>query len=74
VLAQAEKKARAYMQFNPVTWSQGKINLRRDLLAKINGDQTDTLDKMLKQWWAPATRKGLQMIIQNLKSKSTAAN
>jgi len=74
VLSQAEKKARAYMQFNPVTWSQGKLNLRKDLLAKINGDQTDTLDKMLKQWWAPATRKGLQMIIENLKSKSTAAN
>ncbi len=74
VLAQAEKKARAYMQFNPVTWSQGKINLRKDLLAKINGDQTDTLDRMLKQWWAPETRMGLQMIIQNLKSKATAAN
>jgi enoyl-CoA hydratase/carnithine racemase len=74
VLSQAEKKARAYMQLNPVTWSQGKLNLRRDLLAKINGDQSDTLDKMLKQWWAPATRKGLEMIIQNLKSKSTAAN
>ncbi len=74
VLAQAEKKARAYMQFNPVTWSQGKLNLRKELLTKLNDHQSDTLDKMLQQWWAPATRKGLQMIIENLKSKSTTAN
>jgi 3,2-trans-enoyl-CoA isomerase len=69
----AEKKARAYMQLNPVTWCQSKVNLRRDLIAKLNGDQTDTLNKMLEQWWAPATRKGLQMMIENLKSKSTSA-
>ena len=74
LLSQAEKKARAYMQLNPVTWSQGKLNLRKDLLSKLNGDQTDTLNKMLEQWWAPETRQGLQMIIHNLKSKSTAAN
>jgi 3,2-trans-enoyl-CoA isomerase len=69
----AEKKARAYMQLNPVTWRQSKANLRGELIAKLNGDQTDTLNKMLEQWWAPATRKGLQMMIENLKSKSTSA-
>jgi len=74
LLSQAEKKIRAYMQLNPVTWSQSKLNLRKDLNDKLNGDQTATLNKMLEQWWAPATRKGLQMIIQNLKSRSTAAN
>lgn len=73
VINHAEKKIRAYMQMNAATWSQSKMNLRKDLIAKLNSEQSDTLTKMLAQWWAPATRKGLQMMIENLKSKSTAA-
>jgi len=69
----AEKKVRVYMQMNPITWGQSKLNLRKGLIDKLSGDQTDTLNKMLEQWWSPATRTGLQMLIQNLKSKSTAA-
>jgi len=74
LLSRAEKKIRAYMQMNAFTWSQSKLNLRKDLIAKLSGDQSATLDKMLEQWWAPSTRQGLQMMIQNLKSKSTTAN
>jgi 3,2-trans-enoyl-CoA isomerase len=74
VISHAEKKIRTYMQLNSVTWSQSKLNLRKDLVAKLNGDQTAILDKMLEQWWSPSTRKGLEMMIQNLKSKSTSAN
>jgi Delta3-Delta2-enoyl-CoA isomerase len=73
LLSTAEKKIRTYMQFSPVTWSQSKLNLRKDLINKWNADQTELLDKMLQQWWAPATRKGLQLMIENLKSKSTAS-
>jgi Delta3-Delta2-enoyl-CoA isomerase len=73
LLSTAEKKIRTYMQFSSVTWSQSKLNLRKDLINKWNADQTELLDKMLHQWWAPATRKGLQLMIENLKSKSTAA-
>jgi Delta3-Delta2-enoyl-CoA isomerase len=67
----AEKKIRIYMQLNPITWSQSKLNLREGLIGKSSTGQTVTLNMMLKQWWAPETRKGLQMIIQNLKSKSS---
>jgi enoyl-CoA hydratase/carnithine racemase len=70
----AEKKARSYMQMNAITWSQSKLNLRKELISKLNFNQTDTLNKMLEQWWAPPTRKGLQMMIQSLKSKNTTAN
>jgi 3,2-trans-enoyl-CoA isomerase len=70
----AERKVRAYLQMNPVAWSQSKLNLRKELIGKLKADQTDTLNKMLEQWWAPATRMALQMIIQSLKSKSTPAN
>ncbi len=69
----AEKKIRTYMQLNPVTWGQSKLNLRKGLIGKSSGDQTANLNMMLKQWWAPETRKGLQMIIQNLKSRNTSA-
>ncbi len=73
LLAAAEKKIRAYIKLNPTTWSQSKLNLRNELLSKIKADQTPVLQSMLKQWWAPATRQGLQLMIQNLKSKSAAA-
>ena len=74
ILNHAEKKVRGFMQMGAVTWSESKLNLRGDLLEKLKSDQTGTLNKMLAQWWAPATRKGLQMMIQNLKAKSAAAN
>jgi 3,2-trans-enoyl-CoA isomerase len=70
----AVDKITAYMKLNPVTWSESKLNLRKELIDKLKADQTGTLNKMLEQWWAPATRQGLQMMIQNLKSKNTAAN
>jgi len=65
----AEAKARAYMALNRTTWSQSKLNLRKTLINKLNTDQSDMLDAMLKQWWTPATRKGLEMMIQQLQSK-----
>jgi 3,2-trans-enoyl-CoA isomerase len=70
----AVEKVTSYMKLNPVTWSQSKLNLRRELIGKLKVDQTDTLNKMLEQWWAPATRQNLQMMIQSLKSKNTATN
>jgi enoyl-CoA hydratase/carnithine racemase len=70
----AIEKVTAYMKLNPVTWSESKLNLRKELTGKLKADQTETLNKMLKQWWAPETRQGLQMMIQNLKSKNTPVN
>ena len=58
------------MLMNRVTWSVSKMNLRKELIGKLNADQTENLNIMLKQWWAPATRKGLEMMIENLKAKS----
>jgi len=63
-------KIRTYMQFSPTTWGISKLNLRSEMIGKLKADQSDTLELMLKQWWAPATRKGLQKMIENLKSKS----
>ncbi len=74
LMSAAAEKVTAYMKLNPVTWSESKLNLRKELTAKLKADQTATLTKMLKQWWAPETRQGLQMMIQNLKSKNTPVN
>jgi enoyl-CoA hydratase/carnithine racemase len=71
VLAAAEKKIRTYMALNPVTWSQSKMNFRRELTGPLQTDQTEMLNKMLKQWWSPETRNILQGIIQNLKKPSS---
>ena len=65
----AQKKMQAYLQLPAVTWQQSKLNLRKELIAKVSEDQTETLEMMLKQWWSPSTRSILKTIIQNLTKK-----
>lgn len=72
VISTAERQIRKYMQLNPVTWGQSKLNLRKHLIAAATADQTATLDQMIKQWRSPEVRGTLQMIIQNLKPKPQA--
>ncbi len=69
VLTTAQRKMRQYIGFDWTTWQQSKQNLRRELLEKVNADQSATLDIMLKQWWSPSTRSILNTIIQNLQKK-----
>ena len=68
VMEAAERKIRAYMKFNAATWSQSKLNLRGELISRLNADKTAGLELMLKQWWAPETRQTLAAIIHNLKN------
>ncbi len=65
----ALKKMKTYLQLEQTTWQQTKLNLRSSLIKKMNEDQTETLDVMLKQWWSPSTRSILKTIIDNLKGK-----
>lgn len=67
VISTAERKIRTYLQHNQVTWCQSKLNLRRELIAKVSADQSTTLNAILKQWWSPDTRSIVKTIIQNLK-------
>ena len=66
VLAAAEKKTRFYMKMNAETWQQSKLNLRKEMIAQMQTDQSETLDKMLLQWWSPETRLSLQKVIGQL--------
>lgn len=69
-VTEAERQLQTYIQLNQPAWQQSKLNLRQELLGKINADQAGMIDIMLKQWWSPATREILQNIILNLQNKS----
>ncbi|GGH22702.1 enoyl-CoA hydratase/isomerase family protein [Mucilaginibacter phyllosphaerae] len=66
VLAAAEQKVRMYMQLNQAAWQQSKLNFRSDLLAQLKNENSQALEKMQQQWWAPATRATLQKAIDKL--------
>lgn len=69
IMTAAERRIRKYMAFEPNTWQQSKLNIRRELNAATGADQQEALELMLQQWWAPATRNNLKMIIDNLQKK-----
>lgn len=69
ILTAAERKIRKYMTMERNTWEQSKLNIRQGLIASTGADQSEALQKMLKQWWAPTTRNILKTIIDNLQKK-----
>lgn len=69
----ARRKLSQYLKMNQVTWRQSKVNLRKELISKINNDHTEALNTMLKQWWAPETRAILELAIQKLKPSATVS-
>ncbi len=70
ILTAAERKARKYMAYESNTWSQSKLNIRKELIASTNSDQSADLEIMLKQWWSPSTRAILKTIIDSLQRKA----
>ena len=71
LLFAAERQIRKYTQLDRNTWQNSKLNIRRELIEKVNSDPTEILELMLKQWWSPSTRSILKTIIQNLQQKSS---
>ena len=69
LLTTAERKIKKFMELESNTWSQSKQNIREELIASMNADQSATLAKMLQQWWSPATRHILKTILENLQRK-----
>ena len=70
ILTAAERRVRKYMAFDSTTWSQSKVNIRRELIAITSADQSADLDVMLKQWWSPNTRAILKTIINSLQKRA----
>ncbi len=69
IMTAAERRIRKYMALESNAWQQSKLNIRKGLIAATAAGQTETLDAMLAQWWSPATRGLLKMIIENLQKK-----
>lgn len=69
IMTAAERKVRKYMALEPNTWQQSKLNIRKELIAATSADQSVSLEIMIAQWWSPATRSILKMIIDNLQKK-----
>lgn len=69
LLTAAERKIQKFMELEHNTWSESKLNIRAELITAMKADQSETLDKMLKQWWSPATRHILKTILENLQRK-----
>jgi len=69
IMTAAERRIRKYMALEPNTWQQSKLNIRKELITATAADQSDALKIMLAQWWSPATRNILKMIIDNLQKK-----
>ncbi|MFI5451138.1 enoyl-CoA hydratase/isomerase family protein [Pedobacter sp. UC225_61] len=69
ILTAAERRARKYMAYERNTWSQSKLNIRRELIESTSADQSADLEIMLKQWWSPSTRAILKTIIDSLQKK-----
>ena len=70
ILTAAERKIRKYMAFERTTWTQSKLNIRRELIAITSADQSADLAIMLKQWWAPSTRAILKTVIDSLQKRA----
>ena len=69
LLTAAERKVKKFMELESNTWSQSKLNIREDLIKAVTADQSESLEKMLAQWWSPTTRHILKTIIENLQRK-----
>lgn len=69
ILTAAERRIRKYMSMERNTWEQSKLSIRKDLISSTSADQSEALNTMLKQWWAPTTRSILKTIIDNLQKK-----
>ncbi|UKT63781.1 enoyl-CoA hydratase/isomerase family protein [Pedobacter mucosus] len=69
ILTAAERKIKKFMELESNTWSQSKLNIREELIAAANADQSEALEKMLAQWWSPSTRHILKTILENLQRK-----
>lgn len=63
----AARQLRKYTQYERNAWRQSKRNMRQQLIAAFDANQTEIIDAVLKQWWSPATRAILKTIIDNLK-------
>lgn len=67
----ADRQMHKFLQFEPASWATSKLNLRRDLIRRLENHQAEDIEAILTQWWTPTTRGILKTIIDNLNSKKS---
>lgn len=71
VLPQAEAKLKSYLSFEPNTWQKSKKNLRRGLLARLQGSENKEagIRQALEHWWSPEARQVMGMLVKRLQKQ-----
>ncbi len=69
VLETAIKKAKYYSKFGSNTWSKSKMNLRRNLLRKMDVDFDELFKDSLEHWWSNESRTTMSALIDSLTKK-----
>jgi len=62
----AEQKLKKYLTFDSDTWQNSKMNIRKELIKKLDVDINTLLEPLLKQWWQPATRNRVAAMVKTL--------
>lgn len=65
----AVRKIKSLTQFERNTWTQSKLNFRKELIEDFSKDQTEVVSQVLEQWWNPSTRSIMKTIIDNFTNK-----
>ena len=65
----AERKAQQYMQFDPGSWQQSKINIRKELIKEMEQSRIEMMQQVLQQWWRKENRTRMRSIIESLVNK-----
>ncbi|MDB5120820.1 MAG: Enoyl-CoA hydratase/carnithine racemase [Sphingobacteriales bacterium] len=71
ILTAAERQMQKYIMLDANTWRHSKLNMRTELIKQISQDQTETIEKLLKQWWSPQSRAIISTIIKNLSASKS---
>jgi len=70
VLIQAERQMQRYLAYQPFTWQQSKINIRRRLRQEMHMDFDVVFAPALKHWWSPETRAIVKAVVDGLRARS----
>lgn len=69
VLESAERKMSQYLKFDQATWSQTKLNLKKDIIKEVSEYDEQLLDKIIEHWYQPHVQSILNGFVAMLKKK-----
>ncbi|MCZ2394087.1 MAG: enoyl-CoA hydratase/isomerase family protein [Chitinophagales bacterium] len=69
VLEAAERKMTQYLKFDQNTWSQTKLNLKRDIIKEVSEYDDNLLDEIVEHWFQPHVQGILNGFVAMLKKK-----